>query len=84
MIIYHRRNKMVLPMTAQTIAGAERVYSMRVLGVTINQHLTTSDHLNSQVHSPYTCMPYPIGLQPRQLQLVAKMTTIDIFILGNQ
>ena len=38
MIIYRRRNKMALPPTCSTIVGAERVYSMRVLGVTFNQH----------------------------------------------
>src|SRR6218665_2333834 len=37
MIIYRRCNKKTLPPTTPIIAGAERVYSMRVLGVTRNR-----------------------------------------------
>src|SRR6218665_1980056 len=61
-----------------TIAGAERVYSMRVLGVTINPHLTMSDHVDNLIESGASSI-YALrshGLQPKQLQLVARMTTI--------
>ena len=81
MIIYRRRNKRALPPTTPTIAGAERVYSMRVLGVTINQHLTMSDHVDNLIASGASSI-YALrmlrshGLQPKQLQLVARMTTI--------
>src|SRR6218665_1505630 len=81
MIIYIRRNKKALPPTTSTIAGAERVYSMRVLGVTINQHLTMSDHVDNLIASGASSI-YALrmlrshGLQHKQLQLVARMTTI--------
>src|SRR6218665_3675283 len=70
-----------LPPTTPTIAGAERVHSMRVLGVTINQHLTMSDHVDNLIASGASFI-YALrmlrshGLQPKQLQMVARMMTI--------
>ena len=54
---------------------------MRVLEVTINQHLTMSDHVDNLIASGASSI-YALrmlglhGLQPKQLQLVARMTTI--------
>src|SRR6218665_3040726 len=54
---------------------------MRVLGVTINQHLTMRAHVNNLIASGASSI-YALrmlrsrGLQPKQLQLVARMTTI--------
>src|SRR6218665_1359765 len=54
---------------------------MRVLGVTINQHLTMSDHIDNLIASGASSI-YALrmlrsrGLQPKQPQMVARMTTI--------
>ena len=63
----------------QIIAGAERVHSMRVLGFTVNQHLTMSDHVDNLIASGAPSI-YALrmlrshGFQPKQL--VDRMTTI--------
>src|SRR6218665_2888569 len=71
----------VLPRASPIISGAERVSSLRVLGVVISSDLGISAHLD-QVLSSCASSMYALrvlrshGLQPQMLHEVTKMTTI--------
>ena len=46
MIVIGRKKSVRLPSSKQIIPGAERVDTLRVLGVTLNQQLNMSDHID--------------------------------------
>jgi len=81
LIVFKSRIKHVLPPASPIISGAERVSSLRVLGVIISSDLGISPHLD-QVLSSCASSMYALrvlrshGLQPKMLHEVAKMTTI--------
>src|SRR6218665_1147885 len=63
------------------IPGAERVDTLRVLGVTLNQQLKMSDHidrtLSSCASSQFALRALRShGLRPQELQLVARLTSV--------
>src|SRR6218665_2953846 len=65
----------------QTDRGAERVATMRVLGVVVNSKLTMKDHLDHRLSSCASSI-YALrmlrvhGLQDKQIHVVASMTTL--------
>ena len=81
MIIIGRQKSVLLPSSKQIIPGAERVDTLRVLGVTLNQQLNMSDHidrtLSSCASSQFALRTLRShGLRPQELQLVARLTTV--------
>ena len=80
-IVFKSRIRHVLPPASPIISGAERVSSLRVLGVVISSDLGISAHLD-QVLSSCASSMYALrvlrnhGLQPQSLHEVIKMTTI--------
>src|SRR6218665_1252832 len=63
------------------IAGAERVSSLRVLGVLLNSKLTMTEHITA-ILSTCSSSTYALrllrshGIQPQELPLVARATTV--------
>src|SRR6218665_2958998 len=84
----HRNNKMMkyaddtyLLVASRYVKGAERVTTMRVLGVFINSKLSMSDHLDhllascaSSIHALRMLRAH--GLREQQMHVVATMTTL--------
>src|SRR6218665_3635296 len=64
------------------IAGAERVSSLRVLGVLLNSKLTMTEHITA-ILSTCSSSTYALrllrshGFQPQELHLVARATTVE-------
>ena len=81
LIFFKRRIRHALPPASSIISGAERVSSLRELGVVISSDLGISAHLD-QVLSSCASSVYALrvlrshGLQPQMLHEVTKMTTI--------
>src|SRR6218665_2427489 len=81
MIVYRRRSKCVNPSAHPLTPGAERVDSLRGLGVVVTSHLTMRVHLD-QILSSSASSIFALrklrshGLQASQLHLVARATTV--------
>src|SRR6218665_254246 len=81
LIIFRRRSKSVTYPAEPLISGAERVTSLRVLGVVISSRLTMGEHLN-QLISSCASSRFALrtlrahGLRPPQLRHVAQATTV--------
>src|SRR6218665_1375809 len=81
LVLYRGRNRRLPESTSPVMAGAERVSSLRVLGVLLNFKLTMIEHitviLSTCSSSTYTlCLLRTHGLQPQKLHLVARATTV--------
>jgi len=81
LVVYRGRNRRLPESTSPVMAGAERVSSLRVLGVLLNFKLTMIEHitviLSTCSSSTYTlCLLRTHGLQPQKLHLVARATTV--------
>jgi len=82
MIVYRRRSKCVNPPAHPLIPGAERVDSLRVLGVVVTSHLTMRVNLDQIILSSSASSIFALkklrshGLQASQLHLVARATTV--------
>src|SRR6218665_2348518 len=79
--VFRRRSSVAFDHPEPFIRGAERVDTMRVLGVVVNSKLTMKDHLDhllsscaSSIHAMR--MPRVHGLQDKQIHVVASMTTL--------
>jgi len=79
MIVIGCKKSVLLPSSKQIIPGAERIDTLRVLGVTLNQQLNMSDHIDRTISS---CAPSQFALRTLRshglcpLQLVARLTTV--------
>src|SRR6218665_3653195 len=81
LVVYRAKRRSPIELANPLIEGAERVLSLRVLGVVLNSKLTMMDHI---IDALKTCSSstYALrllsshGLQPRELHLVARATTV--------
>src|SRR6218665_3262968 len=81
LIVFRRRSSVAFDHSEPFIRGAERVATMRVLGVVVNSKLTMKDHLDhllsSCASSIYALRMLRVhGLQDKQIHVVASMTTL--------
>jgi len=80
-MIVFKRGRSRIPLPPRIVPGAERVDSIRVLGVTISSELSMTPHLTEVVSSCASSM-YALrvlrshGLPPSAIQQVARMTTV--------
>src|SRR6218665_1632877 len=81
LVVYRARRRSPIELANPLIEAAERVLSLRVLGAVLNSKLTMTDHI---IETLKTCSSatYALrllrshGLQPRELHLVARATTV--------
>src|SRR6218665_2623048 len=79
LVVYRGRNRRFSALASPLIAGAERVSSLRVLGVLLNSKLTMTEHITA-ILSICSSSTYALrllrshGLQPQELHLVARAT----------
>src|SRR6218665_683691 len=88
MIVIGRKKSVRLPSSKQITPGAEHVDTLRVLGVTLNQQLNMSDHidrtLSSCASSQFALRTLRShGLHPQELQLVARLTTVAFLLYSS-
>src|SRR6218665_2526837 len=81
LVVYQARRRSPPDVATLIIEGAERVLSLRVLGVILDSKLSMAEHitaiLNTCSSSTYALrLLRSHGLQPRELHLVARATTV--------
>ncbi len=80
-MVYRARRRSPPDVATPIIEGAERVLSLRVLCVILNSKLSMTDHITA-ILSTCSSSTYAMrllrshGLQPRELHLVARATTV--------
>src|SRR6218665_157202 len=81
LVVYRGRNRRFPELASPLIAGAERVSSLRVVGVLLNSKLTMTEHITA-ILSTCSSSTYALrllrshGLQPHELHLVARAVTV--------
>src|SRR6218665_102692 len=80
-----RQNRRFPELASPLIAGAERVSSLRGLGVLLNSKLTMTEHITAILStcssSTYACLLLRShGFQPQELHLVARATTVALIL----
>src|SRR6218665_1165247 len=81
LVVTRTKNRSMHPPSQPFIEGAERITTLKVLGVLLNSRFTMTDHV-SQVLNTCSSSMFALrllrthGLQPQELHLVTRATTV--------